>query len=103
MVIFDNWYYIGRNYVRIYNKNKGCDGSLFKGRFKSILVDKDNYLLELRRYIHRNPLAITCNFKSYKWSSYPAYLNLCKAPTWLNKMNTLKIMCIQDDLTPFPI
>ena len=31
-------------------------GHLFQGRFKAILVDKDNYLLELCRYVVLNPL-----------------------------------------------
>jgi len=30
--------------------------TLFRGRYKAILVDGDSYLLELVRYIHRNPL-----------------------------------------------
>jgi len=49
--------FVGREYVRKYNRKKGCDGSLFKSRYKSILVDKDSYLADLSRYIHRNPFA----------------------------------------------
>ena len=43
-------------YTQRYNRSHKCDGQLFKGRYKSILVEQDNYLLELARYIHRNPL-----------------------------------------------
>ena len=43
-------------YTQRYNKAHQCDGQLFRGRFKAILVEADSYLLELLRYIHRNPL-----------------------------------------------
>ncbi len=43
-------------YTQRFNRFHGYDGQLFRGRFKSILIEDDNYLLELVRYIHRNPL-----------------------------------------------
>lgn len=84
--------FLGREYVRKYNRKKGCDGSLFKSRYKSILVDKDSYLADLSRYIHRNPLCIVDNLREYKWSSYPSYIEISKTPSWLNKERTLKIL-----------
>ena len=56
------------------------------------MVDKDSYLADLSRYIHRNPLCIVDNLREYKWSSYPSYLEIAKAPAWLNKETTLKIL-----------
>ena len=52
-------------------------GHLFQGRYKSIVVDKDNYLLELSRYIHLNPVRarMVKRPKEYKWSSYNGYLS----------------------------
>ncbi len=41
-------------YTQYFNRTHGLDGHLFRGRYKSILVDSDSYLLELLRYIHRN-------------------------------------------------
>lgn len=54
-------------YTQRFNRFHGCDGHLFRGRFKSILVDKDAYLLQLVRYIHRNPFeaGIVDNLDSY--------------------------------------
>ena len=43
-------------YTQRFNRIHNCDGQLFRGRYKSILVEGDSYLLELVRYIHRNPL-----------------------------------------------
>jgi len=43
-------------YTQFFNRRNKCDGPLFRGRYKSILVSADDYLLQLVRYIHRNPL-----------------------------------------------
>ena len=43
-------------YTQRYNRIHHSDGPLFRGRYKAILVEADSYLLELLRYIHRNPL-----------------------------------------------
>ena len=43
-------------YTQQFNRKYNLDGPLFRGRYKSILVGGDSYLLELVRYIHRNPL-----------------------------------------------
>ena len=43
-------------YTQYLNRTEGKDGALFRGRYKAILVDVDTHLLELSRYIHRNPL-----------------------------------------------
>ena len=44
------------SYSKAFNKMYNRSGTLFEGPFKSIHVDKDNYLIHLCRYIHRNPL-----------------------------------------------
>jgi len=87
--------FLGREYVIKYNRKKGCDGPLFKSRYKSVLVDKDSYLKDLSRYIHRNPLYLVDNLRDYQWSSYPSYLGISKAPSWLNCETTLKILSCQ--------
>jgi hypothetical protein len=43
-------------YSQKYNMGYGCDGTLFRERYKSTLVDADSHFLQLVRYIHRNPL-----------------------------------------------
>lgn len=48
--------HVGGVYTQRYNRLKKTDGPLFRGRYKAILVDADEYLLHLSRYIHRNPL-----------------------------------------------
>ncbi len=62
-------------YTQRFNRLESLDGPLFRGRYKAILVEADNYLLQVSRYIHLNPLVakITRKLEKYRWSSYPAY------------------------------
>jgi len=74
-------------YTQRYNARNGCDGTLFRGRYKSIVVDADSYLLELVRYIHRNPLraGIVAKLDDYEWSSHKGYVSKAKKWEWLHK------------------
>lgn len=83
-------------YTRRFNKFMERDGPLFRGRFKSILVEGDNYLLHLTKYIHLNPINLVNNLSNYQYSSYPAYLGLVECPTWLNKSDVLSILGINN-------
>ena len=94
--------YINGIYTQRYNRIKNTDGTLFKGRFKSILIDKDDYLVYLNKYIHRNPIPIVKinnkKLEDYKWSSYQSYLRFSEAPNWLNISTTLKISGFEHNL-----
>jgi len=83
-------------YTQAYNRLKKTDGSLFRGRFKSILVDKDAYILQLSRYIHRNPIdmkkPLVSNLKDYKWSSYRAFIGKEKNVNWLTRQFTYDVL-----------
>ncbi|MDX2346195.1 MAG: transposase [Legionella sp.] len=74
-------------YTQRYNKRHGKDGALFRGRYKAILVDSDAYLLHLSKYIHLNPITakMVAALEQYEWSSYSAYIDKIKAPSWLIK------------------
>ncbi len=85
---------LGTSHTKYINERHGRSGSLFEGRFKAKLIDSDEYLLHLSRYIHTNPLDLyipgwkdtKCRvdgdrfLKQYRWSSYPFYLGICKDP-----------------------
>jgi REP element-mobilizing transposase RayT len=43
-------------YTSAFNRNHHRVGHLYQGRYKSFLIDADNYLLEVSRYIHLNPI-----------------------------------------------
>ncbi len=67
-------------YTRYANRRYGRVGHLFQGRFKSILVDEQSYLLELVRYIHLNPVRANLVERpdQWIWSSHRAYLGRAK-------------------------
>lgn len=67
---------IGAGYVYWYNwKYERC-GHLFQDRYKSEVVENENYLLTVLRYIHQNPLkaGVVKDIKEYKWSSYSEFI-----------------------------
>ena len=72
-------------YTQWINKRNNSTGHIFQGRYKAILVDAENYLLELVRYIHLNPVrAKLVTFPhEYHWSSHNGYLGREKL-TWLS-------------------
>jgi len=77
--------WLGVTYTRRFNLRHFRSGHLFQGRFKSIIVQNDAYLMRLSCYIHRNPLraGIVKRLADYRWSSYKAYAYGDKAPEWL--------------------
>ena len=80
-------------YTQRYNRRRNIDGQLFRGRYKSVLVQEDSHLLELLRYIHRNPVtAHMCNaVDDYLWSSHHGYISSAKKWDWLNKGTLLEM------------
>ncbi|NOU52150.1 hypothetical protein HG263_16600 [Pseudoalteromonas sp. JBTF-M23] len=76
-------------YTQRHNKLKRTDGPLFRGRYKAILVEKGAYLLQLSRYIHRNPIEMANpmveDLAKYPWSSYPAYIGETEPQDWLTR------------------
>jgi putative transposase len=76
---------LNTSYSVYYNRHINRVGPLFQGRYKSFLVDKESYLLELSRYIHLNPMrsGYVATAEKYPWSSYQTYLGLNKVE-WIN-------------------
>jgi putative transposase len=72
-------------YTQYFNRSEGKDGSLFRGRYKAILVDEECYWLQLSRYVHRNPVEanLVRSLEKYRWSSYPAYIGIEPPEDWL--------------------
>jgi len=74
-------------YTQRFNRRHGNDGPLFRGRYKALLIEADPYLLQLVRYIHRNPLraGLAQTLDEYPWSSHQAYLSRSSKWKWLYK------------------
>ncbi|MBI4857761.1 MAG: transposase [Acetobacterium woodii] len=59
-------------YVQLHNNKYGRIGHLFQNRFSSEVVEEEQYLMAVVRYIHRNPLnaGMVARLEEYPWSSY---------------------------------
>ena len=110
--------WLGQSYTQGFNRRHDRVGPLFQGRFKSVPVDPENWLVELSVYIHLNPLRITClglgkledrresrgegdrpsvadvdrrvrELRAYVWSSYRAYGGYRRGQEWLKSSRIL--------------
>ena len=70
------------NYSMYFNRRYERVGHLFQGAYKAVLVDEDNYLLHLSRYIHQNPTLTKRYLHQYPYSSYSDYIGEKRTP-WL--------------------
>lgn len=74
-------------YTQTFNRTYRRVGHVFQGRYKAILVDKDNYLLEAIRYVLLNPVRaqMVKTAGQYPWSSYRAMIDKTAPPDWLGR------------------
>jgi len=77
--------WLNGSYATYVNTKRKKGGHLFQGRFKSIIVEADEYLKHLSRYIHLNPVRakMVQTPSDYQWCSYRAFIGKEKAPKWL--------------------
>jgi putative transposase len=78
-------------YTQRVNRRHARIGHVFQGRFKAILVDKQNYLLELSRYVVLNPVRAkrVKDPGRYRWSSYRATVGEVTPPPFLDTADLL--------------
>ncbi|MBN4077154.1 transposase [Mariprofundus ferrooxydans] len=72
-------------YTQRFNRKHQHVGHIFQGRYKSILVERDAYLLELCRYVVLNPVRanVVKGVHQWLWSSYGATAGVAKTPDCL--------------------
>ena len=82
-------------YAVFYNHRHRKKGHVFEGPYRAVLVQEDDYLLRLSRYIHLNPVRtkgyagkpfaeIVDALRQYRWSSYREYIGLAKRKPWMD-------------------
>ena len=76
---------VSNSYTRYYNTRNKRIGNLFQGPFKAVIVETDDQLIHLSRYIHLNPVVASLipinKLATYHWSSYLEYLDLIQGFT----------------------
>ncbi|HEV2064572.1 MAG TPA: transposase, partial [Thermoanaerobaculia bacterium] len=84
---------VNGRYAQFFNRRHGRRGHLFEGRFKAILVQKDEHLLELCRYVVLNPVraGLVKQPEQWPWSSYRTTAGIAEGVSWLNVDWTLSM------------
>jgi len=87
-------------YTVYFNRRHRLVGHLFQGRYKSIVVEAEVYLLSLSRYVHLNPVRGKVigrgdpverrkRLRQWRWSSYRGYSGLAKPEPWVEQARVL--------------
>lgn len=90
-------------YTVYFNRKHDESGHLMQGRFGATVVDEDEYILKLSRYVHLNPVYIKALknkpvrervqiLRNYPWSSYRSYIGKGKSLEFLNYGPILEMM-----------
>jgi putative transposase len=93
-------HWLSTAYTVYFNWRHGRVGHLFQGRYKSIVVEAEGYLLTLSRYVHLNPVRGLVigrgnpverrkRLREWRWSSYRGYSGLAKPQAWVQERRIL--------------
>ena len=91
------------SYTAAYNRRHNRVGHLYQGTFKAILIDADDYLLELSRYVHLNPVRVAAykgredrekikDVQRYRWCSLGGYLGASQKQFWITYATVLSYL-----------
>ena len=91
-------HYINASYAMYYNRKRKRIGPLHQGRYKAVLVQANEYLHQLTRYIHLNPVRAgkVRRAQDYEWSSCRYYYNE-KESEWIETSFILNIISDQKE------
>lgn len=67
---------LSNSYTKYYNVKYNRVGPLLQGEFKAVLIESEEQLIHVSRYIHLNPIAsfLVKDLNEYRWSSYKEYV-----------------------------
>lgn len=84
-------------YARSMHERAGESGHFFKQRYRAVLIDPDNYLLKLTRFIHRVPERTGMAGADLVHTSHSAYLRESVVP-WLTTRSVLRLLDSREEL-----
>ena len=98
--ISQGMHYLNTSYANWFRAKYKLAGSVFQGRYKSILVDADSYALILSAYIHLNPLRANMvdDLEDYPFSSFLDYIG--KRSPFIKSLDMSLILNMLSDNTP---
>ena len=75
---------IAVSYSKYFNAKYSRVGHLFESNYKAVLIDSHSQLLNISKYIHRNPKDLPgVDFRTYEYSSCQHYYSDQLPPSWL--------------------
>ncbi|HEX6176564.1 MAG TPA: transposase [Candidatus Binatia bacterium] len=79
-------------YTQRFNRRHKRDGTLFRGRYKAILIDADEYLAAVVRYVHLNAVeaGLVKMPEEHRWASHQYYLKSKGIPSWLDTREAIE-------------
>jgi putative transposase len=83
---------LDRTYARSFNARHGTTGCLFQGPFKSMVVQDQEGIAYVNRYIHLNPTDLGRPAEGYSWSSCSVYLGVAEVPPWMDLEPVMQIL-----------
>jgi len=88
----DGMHYLNSSYANWFRTKYKIAGAVFQGRYRSVLVEEDNYALMLSAYIHLNPVraGMVKRIEEYRWSSFLDYIGIRK--TTIKRLDTSFIL-----------
>jgi REP element-mobilizing transposase RayT len=83
--LWQGMHMLNSRYVKAFQKRRGRAGHLLERRYRPILVERQEYLLEVARYVVLNPVraGICRHAEDWPWSSYRATAGLAPRPHFL--------------------
>lgn len=84
---------IQQSFAQYVHKKKGSVGHVFQGPYRAVIYNKEEFILTLVRYIHRNPVeaCLVERSEQYPWCSHSDYLKLTHC-SFLNKKSVLELI-----------
>jgi REP element-mobilizing transposase RayT len=82
----DAMHFVNGVFAQRSNRRHGLTGHVFEGRFRSLVIQRESYLMRAARYVVRNPVlaGLVARAGDWRWSSYRATAGLEPAPPWLH-------------------
>ena len=79
----DAMHFINGVFAQRSNRRHGQTGHVFEGRFRSLIIQQESYLMRAARYVVRNPVraGLVTDAGAWPWSSYGATAGLERAPS----------------------
>ncbi len=89
---------IKSGYANYFNRRHNRKNKLFKDRYSCFVIEKNNYLVELSRYLHLLPKrdGVAKSLFQYKWNSLPGYINRKKREDWIDYGSLLSMFNEED-------